>query len=395
MKKIVTKVILLLTLFLSSAGFSQEIIFTLANPTLSGGSPPTTFEFDVMIQGDVSGTFYGDLLIYIDYNTAAFGTEVAANSNINITAGGQIDGFIYSLVGGVNGTGANDNDENTFSVAIDYALDGNTAFANPLPTSPVQLFKVSLTIDDDSQTSGLTFNGGLMSGQQYQATGTLPEDRYPSVDTSDDLDSALPVELNVLEALVQDAQVVVQWSTQSEVNNLGFEVYRSTEENGLFDLISSYENNSDLEGSGNSNTLREYSYVDAQAAGGTTYWYQIADVDFDGIRTFHGPVSVDAPELLPDVFSLHQNYPNPFNPSTTVRYDVPSNLDGRSRVSLVIYNSLGMKVKTLYNGYKAPGFHTEVWDGTNDNGVRTASGIYFLRMVADRFVSTKKMILLK
>lgn len=389
MNKIVTQVIFLLTFLWASTGLAQEITFSFANPTLTGGSPPTTFEFDVMIQGDAGGTFYGDLQVYINYNTLAFGEEVQANGNIVVTAGSGLPGPFYSL------TGVNDNSAGTVSIATDYLLDGNTGFAQELTTTPIQILHVALTIDDDSQSSGLDFNDGLMAGQNYQATGTNPEDLYPTVTANDDLDSALPVELNVLEALVEDAQVIVKWSTQSEVNNLGFEVYRSTEENGQFDLVSSYENNIDLEGSGNSNTLREYSYVDAQAAGGATYWYQIADVDFDGIRTFHGPVSVDAPELLPNVFSLHQNYPNPFNPSTTVRYDVPSNLDGRSRISLVIYNSLGMKVKTLYNGYKAPGFYTEVWDGTNDNGVRTASGIYFLRMVADRFVSTKKMVLLK
>lgn len=94
---------------------------------------------------------------------------------------------------------------------------------------------------------------------------------------------------------------------------------------------------------------------------------------------------------LPKDFALDQNYPNPFNPSTVINFDVPT----RSRVTLNIYNVLGQMVKTLVNEDLAPNKYSRTWDGTTNGGSRVASGIYFYKMEAGSFVSTKKMVMLK
>lgn len=94
---------------------------------------------------------------------------------------------------------------------------------------------------------------------------------------------------------------------------------------------------------------------------------------------------------VPAEFQLYQNMPNPFNPTTLIRYALPT----QSKVELVIYNMLGQKVKTLVRGRQEAKVHQIRWDGTNDNGVKVASGIYLYHLKADNFVSTKKMILMK
>ena len=94
---------------------------------------------------------------------------------------------------------------------------------------------------------------------------------------------------------------------------------------------------------------------------------------------------------LPTEFRLYQNMPNPFNPTTIIRYALPT----ASEVQLVIYNMLGQKVKTLVKGRQDAKLHQIQWDGTNDNGVKVASGIYLYHLKADNFVSTRKMILMK
>jgi photosystem II stability/assembly factor-like uncharacterized protein len=94
--------------------------------------------------------------------------------------------------------------------------------------------------------------------------------------------------------------------------------------------------------------------------------------------------------IVPLQYSLDQNFPNPFNPSTRIHYTV-----GHSgRVQLDIFNVLGQKVKTLFNGDQRIGSYSLEWNGTNDVGGKISSGIYFCRMRTEEFTATKKMIFL-
>ncbi|MCX6165509.1 MAG: T9SS type A sorting domain-containing protein [Ignavibacteriae bacterium] len=89
---------------------------------------------------------------------------------------------------------------------------------------------------------------------------------------------------------------------------------------------------------------------------------------------------------IPNTFELSQNYPNPFNPITKISYQLP--FSGLIKIS--VYDILGREVAILANGYKNAGYYNIEFDGTKFN-----SGVYFYRLFTDRFVSTKKMILVK
>ena len=105
-----------------------------------------------------------------------------------------------------------------------------------------------------------------------------------------------------------------------------------------------------------------------------------------GLYEFTIITSIDDPiEPIID-YDLIQNFPNPFNPSTTIRYQIPQ--DGI--VTLKIYNILGSEVATLVNEEKVAG-HYEV----NFNANSLSSGVYFYKIQAGGFISSKKMILLK
>jgi hypothetical protein len=95
--------------------------------------------------------------------------------------------------------------------------------------------------------------------------------------------------------------------------------------------------------------------------------------------------------LLPDEFALHQNYPNPFNPVTTLRYDLPEN----GLVNITIYDMLGRQVKILVNQTQDAGYKSVVWNATNDYGKPVSAGIYLYQIQAGKYISTKKMVLLK
>jgi len=88
----------------------------------------------------------------------------------------------------------------------------------------------------------------------------------------------------------------------------------------------------------------------------------------------------------PATFALAQNFPNPFNPSTTIQFSLPL----ESRVNLTVYNLIGQRVMTLVDDIRAPGTYSVMLDGSP-----LASGVYLYRLEAGKFVSTKKLVLLR
>jgi hypothetical protein len=89
--------------------------------------------------------------------------------------------------------------------------------------------------------------------------------------------------------------------------------------------------------------------------------------------------------------ALKNNFPNPFNPTTTIAFDMAT----EGFVTIDVFNIKGQKVTTLVNGFESAGSHTVVWDGRDDDGRTTASGVYFYRMQTENYSSIKKMVLMK
>ncbi|UCE18232.1 MAG: T9SS type A sorting domain-containing protein [Gemmatimonadota bacterium] len=88
----------------------------------------------------------------------------------------------------------------------------------------------------------------------------------------------------------------------------------------------------------------------------------------------------------PSSYALFQNYPNPFNPETEIGYVIP--IEGEVRVE--VFNLLGQKVATLVNEHQVKGTYTVRWNATD-----APSGVYFFRIIANEFTSTKRMVLMK
>ncbi|MFA6980209.1 MAG: S8 family serine peptidase [Ignavibacteriaceae bacterium] len=94
---------------------------------------------------------------------------------------------------------------------------------------------------------------------------------------------------------------------------------------------------------------------------------------------------------VPEAYDLKQNYPNPFNLSTSITFFAVDS----SPVELSIYDVLGKKITTLYNGIPKIGKNVEHWNGENNFGVVQASGIYFYVLRNGNKIQAKKMVLLK
>ena len=111
-----------------------------------------------------------------------------------------------------------------------------------------------------------------------------------------------------------------------------------------------------------------------------------ANKDGDSLLIY-GPTAIASKDNgMPKRFRLEQNYPNPFNPLTTIQYALPR----QSKVTLEVFNVLGQRVATLVNGKQPAGVYSLQWDAS-----RFATGLYILRIKAGKFVSSKKMLLVK
>ncbi|KAA3656069.1 MAG: T9SS C-terminal target domain-containing protein, partial [Calditrichaeota bacterium] len=193
-----------------------------------------------------------------------------------------------------------------------------------------------------------------------------------------DCDVLVPVELTTFAAYSGAEGVVLEWSTATETENLGFFIYRSDTEDGEYVRIS----DDMIDGAGSAADEHSYSFVDVDVVAGNTYFYQLADVNYNGELTFHGPISAEvqsttdvAANEIPDDFSLAQNYPNPFNPGTTISFALPE----VSQVKLAVYSTSGQLVKVLVNGQLAAGTHQFGWYAKNAAGMKVPSGLYFYR----------------
>ncbi len=111
----------------------------------------------------------------------------------------------------------------------------------------------------------------------------------------------------------------------------------------------------------------------------------------DDINFYSWTGANDDQNAVPSVSKLIDNYPNPFNPNTTIKYSIRK----ESAVNITVYNTKGQKVRILVDGTIPAGEHVVLWDGNDMKGAPVSSGVYFYRMKAGAFNSTRKMILMK
>jgi len=94
---------------------------------------------------------------------------------------------------------------------------------------------------------------------------------------------------------------------------------------------------------------------------------------------------------IPATFSLGKNYPNPFNPSTQFVVGVPV----VAHVEIAVFDLLGQRVRTLVDDQLAAGYHTFGWNGLTEANTPATSGVYFIRLVSDKFNAVEKIIMMK
>ncbi len=305
-------------------------------------------------------------------------TAIAAGGNhsIALTSGDSVYTWGYNLYGEL---GNNSNTDSNIPVAVytGGALSGKTITA----VAAGDLHLITLTSENVVYTWGYNRSGQL-------GNNSISDSNVP-VKVSG---SPLPVELTSFNAVsINSATAVLNWTTATEVNNYGFEIEK------MNDRMNAWSNIGFVEGHGNSNSPKEYSFVDAELLNGDVS-YRLKQIDTNG--KFEYSSVIELKNNLSKEYILKQNYPNPFNPTTVISYSIPTS----SHVILKVFDVLGNEIATLVNKNQEVGSYKVNFDASH-----LSNGIYFYKISvgasaknihseigsATGFISIKKMILLK
>jgi len=233
----------------------------------------------------------------------------------------------------------------------------------------------------------------LFTVQVFEYNGTPGAEKYllTTATGNPNNQTSLPVELTSFTASSLDNKVNLNWQTATEVDNYGFVVERSkSSEVRSQKEQNSWEEIGFVNGHGNSNSPKNYSFFDEDVTSGK-YLYRLKQIDNDGDFEYSPIVEVEI-NNIPTQISLEQNYPNPFNPSTVISFQLPV----ESKVLLKVYDILGKEITTLINEVKEAGNHQ-----VNFSGEGLTSGVYFYSLRISQlngeknFTNLKKMLLLR
>jgi len=210
-------------------------------------------------------------------------------------------------------------------------------------------------------------------------------------------ENPLSIELSSFTAVFSNGNSILNWTTLSETDNFGWNIYRSETNN----IIESILLNGDLiSGAGTTFEPTDYSFIDENfLIENTTYNYWLESVEYSGNTEFFGPISINI-EYQPDnptppttiTTGLHQNYPNPFNPETEIIFAI----DKPGNAELAIYNIKGQEIISLFNDQVNANEYIKVkWNGKDQNQNKVSSGVYMYKLRTANYEFIKKMILMK
>ena len=310
----------------------------------------------------------------VSYGYCTFVPSDPSGSNTDITRTNYYDNTSPAPISGneliINLNGPTPSDQNAFDTRV-AKIDEQAS------THRLGRFKIS-GISNPNGTAGLQWktSGTGVVTQVFSMDPVTFNGSAANITAVNPNDEPLPVELTSFAAKVQGTSVKLEWKSATEVNSYGYEIQKKTGENNWTKV-------GFVEGAGNSNSPKKYSFVDKNLVGGTKFVYRLKIIDIDGSFEYSDEINV---EVKPSKFELMQNYPNPFNPTTNIRFTLPES----QNVKLDVYNMLGEKVATLLDRKMEAGFHSVNFDAS-----QLSNGIYIYRLQAGNNVQVRKMLLMK
>ncbi len=204
-------------------------------------------------------------------------------------------------------------------------------------------------------------------------------------DASEFCPDDIPVEILSFDGTSRESGNDLFWETASETNNYGFYVERRNDGEEVWNEIGF------VSGSGNSNTVKRYSYLDKEVVPGNTYQYRVKQVDFDGTQSCATSNIVTLTYNAGVEIVLGQNTPNPFETSTNIQFMLPA----EQKVKFEVLDVYGNVVNTLIDRVMSANYHTVTFEGLDNSGRTLPNGTYIYRLSSGETVKTGKMILMR
>ncbi len=214
-------------------------------------------------------------------------------------------------------------------------------------------------------------------------------------------DETLPVELSAFSANFLDNKPTLYWTTQSETDNLGWNIYRAKNDDNFANAAQI--NNDMITGNGTTSEPHYYIYEDEieNPEVGDTYYYWLESIDYSGISLIYNRVaqiiipdpSVNPPHLEPPIVYDFKNVPNPVSTSSQFQFT----LNKSTLVSVSIYNIKGELVRTLPSVLTQEDETSIIyWNGKDTSGKELSPGVYFYTLIVNgKIAEMKKLILMK
>ena len=386
----------------SALGINEPFDYHFLNGALEVGGPPYILVFKADFEVDYLFAVYTDATpnnIYFDAASQSGSTQgtiqnIGTTNQFGTTATGPY----------INGIFSQNSIEFAFQQSpYEGSLKGfevKIPFSEISATSSDEFVTFVTIVSSTAYFSDQTIPGNVFSGNPGfvpdflnnlisvacgcpNPGGTIGAGPYHTLATT------LPVEMVSFTASQDGENIILNWSTASELNNLGFEVQRGFRTTDFVTV-------GFVNGKGTTTEQQYYSFRDEGLNNGK-YYYRLKQVDYEVSYEYSDIVEVDFRAFKS--YLLSQNYPNPFNPSTKISWQSPVG----SWQTLKVYDVLGNEVATLIDEYKPAGSYEVEFNIHSDEGQNLSSGVYFYQLrirgpeinSGQGIIQTKKMILLK
>jgi hypothetical protein len=197
--------------------------------------------------------------------------------------------------------------------------------------------------------------------------------------------------LRLFDISFEGRSILVRWTTEVEIDNAGFNVYRGGSAGGERSLLNEHM----IPALGGGLKGASYCLRDDGVTENGTYYYWLEDIDLNDRAAVHGPIVAEVdwfggePGAAPALsVGLAQNSPNPFKAFTVIEFGV----SGHAWVRLAIYDAAGHLVRTVSAGYRETGYYRECWDGRDADGRTVPAGLYFYSLTVNGSTETRKMV---
>jgi len=213
-------------------------------------------------------------------------------------------------------------------------------------------------------------------------------------DNSNWVDQSLQVELSQWFASSAYGEVMLNWTTDSEIENQGFIIDRcliqphgpNSELVEEWYEIASFTTNPDLLGQGSTSTQHDYSYIDRQVIVGETYGYRLSDVDYRGNVTRLAEIIVSVIDTEENQGFTITTYPNPSNSGIHLVVGTKNKIQP---LRVDILNLKGEFVKNVFYGTPLTTMVELPWDGMDFDEIPVSSGIYIAKVAGPNISHSK------